>query len=894
MVTFSARVVGLSMVTLHLMLPARAHDLAGGHSHPHYDRSVRPPDSVAPGFILAAAPDSEVEKKSPPQALPFEAFAPRVKVRWDEKFLYIENNGIPAHGMMTGITAWQQQVPLPQSYFGDNAWRLPLTPVPAKQVQSIKGRFLRGAIAIAVNGIPIFNPQNNRGEVSQEIGELDQWGGHCGRADDYHYHAAPLHLQTVVGKGLPIAFALDGYPIYGLTEPDGTTPGALDDCSGHTTSPLGYHYHASMKYPYVNGGFHGEVTEREGQVDPQPRAQPVRPDLPPLRGAKITAFKASSDEKSFDLQYAVNGATGSVNYANIGDGSWKFQFVGTDGSKREETYKARGSSPDRNPPPSDRKPQPAAEPSVPASGLTLLSPEVTNGGALPIDYTGDGTSSTLPLQWSGAPPATKSFALIMHHLDPEGKTKTYWTLYNLPADVTSLPKNVKGVGTLGRNSINNQVGYAPPHSKGPGAKTYVLTLYALSAPPKLDLPPAQVTGEILAAAIKNLTLATSDLSVVYTRNGDTGKEEQKPIAQQGDAPDQPPGPPPSQPGQGGPEGTRKPWLQQHGTELDANHDGIITLAEMADDMNRAIALYDASKDGIITGAELTAKGDTRGGAAFAGFIFRHFKELDANNDGTVSREEMISTVKTIFTAGDVDHDGKITTTEWQNAPATPFNAQGPAPAGKPPEAPPAPSSGNKPLIKPGLSDTTKVNVYADNWFVLYLNGKLTAVDSIDFLPHNVVNVDILPEYPMTIAVMAKDNADPKTGLEYGNHIGDAGFILKFADGTVSNASWKAKSYFKGPLNRDVVSPKVEHTPIPEDWFAVNFDDSKWPNATEYTQERIDPKEAFFKSDFAGARFIWTDDLDLDNTVILRARIEKPGWTQRWTTKPDLDASLPAH
>jgi hypothetical protein len=272
----------------------------------------------------------------------------------------------------------------------------------------------------------------------------------------------------------------------------------------------------------------------------------------------------------------------------------------------------------------------------------------------------------------------------------------------------------------------------------------------------------------------------------------------------------------------------------------------------------------------------------------AGLIFRHFKELDSNSDGNVSREEMISTVKTLFNAGDVDHDGRITTIEWQSAPAAPFNAQ--APAEKPLEAPPATPSGNKPLIKPGLSDTTKANVYADNWFVLYLNGKLTAVDSIDFLPHNVVSVDILPEYPMTIAVMAKDNADPKTGLEYGSHIGDAGFILKFADGTVSNASWKAKSFFKGPLNRDVANPKVEHTPIPEDWFAVNFDDSKWPNATEYNQERIDPKEAFFKSDFTGARFIWTDDLDLENTVILRARIEKPGWTKRWTTQPDLDVT----
>ena len=86
----------------------------------------------------------------------------------------------------------------------------------------------------------------------------------------------------------------------------------------------------------------------------------------------------------------------------------------------------------------------------------------------------------------------------------------------------------------------------------------------------------------------------------------------------------------------------------------------------------------------------------------------------------------------------------------------------------------------KGLIKPTMADTIRVNVYADNWFVLFINGKLTAVDSIPFTPHNVMSFDILPEYPMTIAVMVKDNADPKTGLEYGDHIGDGGFILKFA------------------------------------------------------------------------------------------------------------------
>ncbi len=58
------------------------------------------------------------------------------------------------------------------------------------------------------------------------------------------------------------------------------------------------------------------------------------------------------------------------------------------------------------------------------------------------------------------------------------------------------------------------------------------------------------------------------------------------------------------------------------------------------------------------------------------------------------------------------------------------------------------------IAKPKIADTVKATVYADNWFKLYLNGNLVAVDSISFIPHNVVSVDILPEYPMTIAVMA--------------------------------------------------------------------------------------------------------------------------------------------
>ncbi len=43
------------------------------------------------------------------------------------------------------------------------------------------------------------------------------------------------------------------------------------------------------------------------------------------------------------------------------------------------------------------------------------------------------------------------------------------------------------------------------------------------------------------------------------------------------------------------------------------------------------------------------------------------------------------------------------------------------------------------IVKPRISDTVTANIYADNWFKLYINGKLAAIDSIDFMPHNVNN-----------------------------------------------------------------------------------------------------------------------------------------------------------
>ncbi|EMI22343.1 phospholipid-binding protein [Rhodopirellula maiorica SM1] len=318
---------------------AYAHD---GHSHApstETKKKIVQLNTEPPKHQFVVFQDT-AETVSPELAKVFEPFATSVNVRFDKNYLFVESNGMPDHPMMIGITAWQQQVPLPQPYTGDNAYRIPLHSVPAKNPMSTKEHFFRGAIAVAANGIPIFNPIKNDGKSDTlKAGELDRWGGHCGRADDYHYHIAPVHLEKIVGAGNPVAVALDGYPIYGYNDPNGKPPADLDWLNGHEGADGKYHYHATRTYPYLNGGFYGEVVERDGQIDPQPRARPLRPSLTGLKGAKINGFE-NPKPGSYIVLYDVNGVKRSIKYTVADDGSATFNFVSQQGTTTE-TYTPR-------------------------------------------------------------------------------------------------------------------------------------------------------------------------------------------------------------------------------------------------------------------------------------------------------------------------------------------------------------------------------------------------------------------------------------------------------------------------------------------------------------------------------------------------------------------------
>ena len=253
----------------------------------------------------------------------------------DSAFFYVSSNGIPSHNMMEGITNWQQQFPINQEYNGSNSWSIPIKPEFTANPLSSESNFMKGAMAIAVNGVPIFNALNNRGEDANLIGELDKWGGHCGKADDYHYHLPPTHLSDIVGNDNPIAYSLDGFPLYG------NTTKKLDENLGFLNVDGSYNYYTVDYFPYFISKMRGKVTTSgsspENQIVPQAQSKGIRPALTPLKGAEITKF-LTTGENSYQLTYNLNNQEYTIDYLWDNTGHYFITFTGPDGVSKTETY----------------------------------------------------------------------------------------------------------------------------------------------------------------------------------------------------------------------------------------------------------------------------------------------------------------------------------------------------------------------------------------------------------------------------------------------------------------------------------------------------------------------------------------------------------------------------
>lgn len=124
-----------------------------------------------------------------------------------------------------------------------------------------------GPIGIALNGVAFFNQYAGPNQpLTSEIVSFDQYYGHPQQSGIYHYHVEPLYLTTVkTTKSGLLGFLLDGFPVYGPQEEDGSvvTNSLLDFYHGHQHKTIDYpngiyHYHFTAEAPYLNGsGFYG-------------------------------------------------------------------------------------------------------------------------------------------------------------------------------------------------------------------------------------------------------------------------------------------------------------------------------------------------------------------------------------------------------------------------------------------------------------------------------------------------------------------------------------------------------------------------------------------------------------------------------------------------------------
>lgn len=188
------------------------------------------------------------------------------------------------------------------------------------------------------------------------------------------------------------------------------------------------------------------------------------------------------------------------------------------------------------------------------------------------------------------------------------------------------------------------------------------------------------------------------------------------------------------------------------------------------------------------------------------------------------------------------------------------------------------------------------NAWADNWFALYTGDRLIAEDSVPITTERSFNAETFSfdaTYPFTLAFVLKDFKENDTGLEYigktNQQIGDGGFVFQLRESTsqslviVSNEAWRCTSVQKAPLNPSCEKDSTpsatclfSNLPEPTGWKNATFDDSSWPAASLFTAAEVGPKDGYTTIAWdASARFIWSSDLKLDNTVLCRVTVAGP-------------------
>ena len=193
----------------------------------------------------------------------------------------------------------------------------------------------------------------------------------------------------------------------------------------------------------------------------------------------------------------------------------------------------------------------------------------------------------------------------------------------------------------------------------------------------------------------------------------------------------------------------------------------------------------------------------------------------------------------------------------------------------------------------GDSTSYQIEVWADNWSAVYVDGNLIGEDSVSITTERSFNAEVFTfdaSLPFTVAIEAKDFTETDSGLEYigeqNQQMGDGGIIAQVTNITTgevvaaTDATWTALVVHQAPLNTDCEDdPDPDSTceflilDTPADWALPDFDDSAWATATEWTAGDVSPKGGYDEIAWnASAQLIWGTDLEVDNTVLLRSTV----------------------
>lgn len=149
----------------------------------------------------------------------------------------------------------------------------------------------------------------------------------------------------------------------------------------------------------------------------------------------------------------------------------------------------------------------------------LLSPGFSPGAALPSAFTCDGSDFSPPLEWSGEPPNTASYVVLVEDPDAPGGVFRHWAAYDIAAANSGLPGGYRaGQPATFREAKNDfgKYGYSGPcPPPGSGPHHYRFTVLALNRR-SLGLAAPSDIAAVLSAA-EPYVIARAELTGTYQR-----------------------------------------------------------------------------------------------------------------------------------------------------------------------------------------------------------------------------------------------------------------------------------------------------------------------------------------------------------------------------------------